>query len=176
MGYVVTSPIIKLVFKEVEEQQLGEGEPLIVKMKSLSILEYDRVFNPFAREWLDDLAFDSDNPEESLAKLVEKAKQLNPLDDQYEKFAKHLVDWNVEAPVMKDGEPTGEVRPVPKTVAGLKSLDMLFVRMLYTAWRNALVGVDNPLLRTSGAGRSSQTTENVERSIPTETLSENQKN
>lgn len=56
-------------------------------------------------------------------------------------FADRLISWNLEDAGHK---------PVPATLAGLKSLDRPFMTDLMTAWQLALLGVDP----TSGSGSS----------------------
>lgn len=71
-------------------------------------------------------------------------------------FADRLISWNLE---------TGG-KPVPATLAGLKSLDRPFMTDLMTAWQLALLGVDP----TSGSGSSDGETTPEQDPLTAETL------
>lgn len=71
-----------------------------------------------------------------------------------------LTEWNIED---RHG------KPVPATLAGLKSLNLSLVMDIITAWMAAQNGVDDDLGKDSGSGGNSD----LEQSIPMEPLSPN---
>lgn len=79
----------------------------------------------------------------------------------FEHFIDSVKDWNLED---DDGV------PVPKTVDGLKSLDIDFVMDLVGAWMDGLKGLSPGLPQPSGSGQPS-----LEASIPMEDWSQNLK-
>jgi hypothetical protein len=105
-----------------------------------------------------------------LASVVERgtgsltADETKAVGQLFAGFGKALVSWNLEEPILDDdGEPTGEVRPVPATVEGLYSQDLEFVMQIISAWMEAVGGVAAPLGQRSADGAPS-----LEASLPME--------
>ncbi len=80
------------------------------------------------------------------------------------KFLDHVVSWNFET---EDGTPLD-----PKDVDAVNAaMEPAYRPVLISAWMRAAYGVTAPLAQRSPAGGESPTTEDVELSIPMETLS-----
>lgn len=90
------------------------------------------------------------------AKLDAETRHI--VETMMETLAASLTAWNVE---------DLQGRPVPLTVAGLKSQKLGLVMDILTAWMSAQNDVDESL----GKGSASSATSGLERSLPMEPLS-----
>lgn len=99
--------------------------------------------------------------------LIEMAEDLDKAGglgdrEQIEKFLlmfadEVLLSWNLDEDILdEEGNETGEVRPVPPTLEGLKSQDVAFVMEIFQSWQTEVVGVAAPLGATSPAGPPSE--------------------
>lgn len=82
------------------------------------------------------------------------------VDKLFKAFVDVVVSWNLE---------DDDDQPVPITVGGLYAQDLEFVKAIIDAWKDAMVGVADPLSQTSTGGEPS-----LVESIPMEPLSESQ--
>ena len=78
-----------------------------------------------------------------------------------ERFVEHLISWNLEDP--------DSGKPLPTTMAAVKTLDKDLMAALNTAWVQSLIGVHtgDPLPESSPSGGPS-----LVESVPMEALSE----
>lgn len=95
----------------------------------------------------------------SLIRLQNKLDEddTESVEELFKIFTDKLIGWNLE-----DEEGT----KVPRTLAGLMSLDLSFVLQIVGAWIEAMGGVDKDLGKDSTSGGTF-----LEAAIPTEALS-----
>lgn len=89
--------------------------------------------------------------------IAQERLDRESLDKLFEHFAGVLVGWNLE---------DQDDNPVPATIGGLYSQDLVFVRAIIDAWRDAMTDLPAPLAPPSEDGEPSP-----EASIPMEEVS-----
>jgi len=145
MGYEVKGKIYKLRFED------PDMKGLVVRITPAPvgvILAATKLAN------LQDFDFSnvSSLDDESLA-------AINELSGLFESFVSSLVEWNV----------TRNGKPVPITMAGLKTLSSEFVMAIINAWSGASSGVPDPLEPQQSVGQPSQVALlPMERSLPSQ--------
>lgn len=125
MGYV-RDRVYRLKFTDPEYTSPETGDPLLVRMRPMSIGALAMVGE--------------------LAELRERkltAADTARVFELFELFAEHLVSWNLE-------DEKGE--PVPATEGGVKAQDLDFGLMLMFAWLDAVTAVEPPLPAPSSSG------------------------
>lgn len=143
MGFVRKTKILKLVFDD------PSMEGLEVRAKAVplgALMEIAKVANLVGK-----------------VGAIPTEEQMEDLDNLFQRFAKVLVDWNLEESI--DGNPP---TPVPATIEGIYSQDLDFMVDVVVAWIEAVAGVSAPLDSKSPSGVTFP-----EGSLPMEALSPN---
>jgi hypothetical protein len=145
MGYT-RSRTLKLNITDPELAKDYTGEPLVVRIRPMTIGDFRRVTGMARLMHIDPKDYTAEDAEEAMSIL--------------NVFADRLVSWNVEE------EDENDVRTsVPATREGVESQELPFVMGIMKEWMTVCVGVAGPLEKRSSRIRSP-----LEESMPMETL------